>query len=76
MSYRATPEMYTNGYSVCVHPVCVLEYMCISEYYTRNYMLALIFGSCLQPIREIDPIKVPLMTNKVKPAVSARTHRY
>ena len=48
----------------------------VSSWYTGNYMLALIFGRRLQPIREIDLIKVPLMTNKVKPAVSARTHRY
>ena len=66
--------MYTNGYSVCVRPVCVLEYGAIRMLHRELH--ALIFGSCLQPIREIDLIKVPLMTNKVKPAVSARTHRY
>ena len=47
----------------------------VSSWHTGNYMRALIFGRRLQPIREIDLIKVPLMTNKVKPAVSVRdTH--
>ena len=33
-------QMYSNGYSICVHPLYVLENGGVSEYYTEYYLVA------------------------------------